>query len=101
MIKAVVDRRWYRQEKHWAVPRTDRTIAQVLEAGYLSAVPYTAQAGDIRTVQELLGHSDVKAKMIQPRLFMTIRCENAQTCRERGKRSREGGGVFSVVRWTD
>lgn len=30
----------------------------LLEAGYLSAVPYTAQAGDIRIVQELLGHID-------------------------------------------
>ena len=27
----------------------------------------------------------------QPTLFMTIRCENAQTRRETGKRSREGG----------
>ena len=45
---------------------------------------------DIRAVQELLGHSDERTTMIQPRLFMTIRCENAQTRRETGKRSREG-----------
>ena len=36
----------------------------LLEAGYLAAVPYTAQAGDIRTVQEWLGHSDVRTTMI-------------------------------------
>ena len=35
----------------------------VLENGYLSAVPSTAQAG-IRTIQELLGHTDVKTTMI-------------------------------------
>jgi integron integrase len=29
-IKTVVGRRWHQQEKHWTVPRTDRTIAQVL-----------------------------------------------------------------------
>ena len=34
--------------------------------------------------------------MVQPRLFMTIRCENAQTRRER-EEVREGG-VFSAVR---
>jgi hypothetical protein len=46
----------------------------LLEDGYLSAVPAcasphadrpsTAQAGDIRTVQELLGHKDVGTTMI-------------------------------------
>jgi len=36
----------------------------LLEDGYLSAVPSTAQAGDIRTIQELLGHRDVKTTMI-------------------------------------
>lgn len=36
----------------------------LLEDGYLSAVPTTAQAGDIRTIQELLGHKDVKTTMI-------------------------------------
>jgi site-specific recombinase XerD len=35
-----------------------------LEDGYLSGVPSTAQAGDIRTVQELLGHKDVGTTMI-------------------------------------
>ena len=29
-IKTVDGRRWHQQEKHWTVPRTDRTIAQVL-----------------------------------------------------------------------
>lgn len=29
-IKTVVGRRWHQQEKHWTVPRTDGTIAQVL-----------------------------------------------------------------------
>lgn len=29
-IKTIVGRRWHEQEKHWTVPRTDRTIAQVL-----------------------------------------------------------------------
>jgi hypothetical protein len=36
----------------------------LLEDGYLSAVPSTAQAGDIRTVQEFLGHTDVSTTMI-------------------------------------
>jgi len=36
----------------------------LLEDGYLSAVPSTAQAGDIRTIQELLGHKDVKTTMV-------------------------------------
>jgi site-specific recombinase XerD len=48
--------------------------AHLLEDGYLSAVPAcasphadrpsTAQAGDIRTIQELLGHKDVKTTMV-------------------------------------
>ncbi len=29
-IKTIVGRRWHQQEKHWTVPRTDRTITQVL-----------------------------------------------------------------------
>jgi site-specific recombinase XerC len=64
MIKAIVGRRWHQQEKHWAVPHTNGTIMHLLEADYLFAVPDTAQTGDIRTVQELLGHRDVKTTMI-------------------------------------
>jgi site-specific recombinase XerD len=49
-----------------ATPHTFRHsfATHLLEDGYLSAVPSTAQAGDIRTVQELLGHSDVSTTMI-------------------------------------
>ena len=36
----------------------------MLEHGYLSAVPRTAQAGDIRTLQDLLGHKDVKTTIV-------------------------------------
>ena len=36
----------------------------LLEDGYLSAVPSTAQAGDIRTVQELPRHTDVSTTMV-------------------------------------
>ena len=50
---------------------------------------------------ELLGRSEVRTTMIQPRLFMTIRCENAQTRRETGKRSREGGRRILCSTLTD
>jgi hypothetical protein len=49
-----------------ATPHTFRHsfATHLLEDGYLSAVPSTAQAGDIRTVQEVLGHKDVSTTMI-------------------------------------
>ena len=33
-------------------------------SGLPVCLPYTAQAGDIRTVQELLGHSDVRTPKV-------------------------------------
>lgn len=29
-VKTVAGRRWHAREKHWTVPRTEQTIAQVL-----------------------------------------------------------------------
>jgi hypothetical protein len=72
----------------------------LLEDGYLSAVPSTAQAGDIRTVQELLGPKDLKTTMIYT-YVLTGRGETLPTVQSkphspRGESERGGGPSLSV-----
>ncbi|BFU95665.1 MAG: hypothetical protein NTNFB02_23870 [Nitrospira sp.] len=66
-IKSVPGRRWHAKERHWTVPQGDETLCTLLRLFPRKPVdvdPALDSGCDIRTVQELLGHRDVRTTMI-------------------------------------
>lgn len=62
MINTVVGRRWHQQEN--TGPCSVRMEPSRICWRRVTCLRYTTLAGDIRTVQELLGHRDGKTTMI-------------------------------------
>ena len=76
-VKSIPGRKWNGEEKIWLLPNNKNTVDMLLQnlyetglfnieqedEGFSETMPVKS-AADIRTIQELLGHSDVSTTMI-------------------------------------